>query len=39
MQNHRSIVSEGMILADDDGAGNLVLVGPEQDIATGAKVS
>ena len=34
----RGIVSEGMILAADDGAGNLVLVGPEQDIATGAEV-
>ena len=34
----RGIVSEGMILAADDGAGNLVLVRPEQDIATGAEV-
>ena len=34
----RGIVSEGMILAADDGEGNLVLVGPEQDIATGAEV-
>ena len=34
----RGIVSEGMILAADDGDGNLVLVGPEQDIATGAEV-
>ena len=34
----RGIVSEGMILAADDGKGNLVLVGPEQDIATGAEV-
>ena len=34
----RGIVSEGMILAADDGAGNLVLVGPEQNIATGAEV-
>ena len=35
----RGIVSEGMILAAEDGDGNLVLVGPEQDIATGAGVS
>ena len=35
----RGIVSEGMILAADDGDGNLVLVGTDQDIATGAKVS
>ena len=34
----RGIVSEGMILAAEDGDGNLVLVGPEQDIATGAEV-
>ena len=34
----RGIVSEGMILAADDGEGNLVLVGPERDIATGAEV-
>ncbi len=34
----RGVVSEGMILAAEDGDGNLVLVGPEQDIATGAEV-
>ncbi len=34
----RGIVSEGMILAAEDGEGNLVLVGPDQDIATGAEV-
>ena len=34
----RGIVSEGMILAADDGEGNLVLIEPEQDIAPGAEV-
>ena len=34
----RGIVSEGMILAADDGRGNLTLVSPERDIALGAEV-
>ena len=34
----RGIVSEGMILAADDGQGNLTLVSPERDIAIGAEV-
>ncbi len=34
----RGIVSQGMILAADDGAGNLVLVEPAGDIAVGAEV-
>lgn len=34
----RGIVSEGMILAADDGAGNLTLVAPERAIAVGAEV-
>jgi methionyl-tRNA synthetase len=34
----RGIVSQGMILAADDGQGNLVLVQPDGDIATGAEV-
>ncbi len=34
----RGIVSQGMILAADDGEGNLVLVEPGGDIAVGAEV-
>jgi len=34
----RGIVSEGMILAADDGQGNLTLVSPARDIAIGAEV-
>ena len=34
----RGIVSQGMILAADDGEGNLVLVEPSGDIAVGAEV-
>ena len=34
----RGIVSQGMILAADDGQGNLTLVSPERDIAVGAEV-
>ena len=34
----RGIVSEGMILAADDGQGNLTLVKPDGDIAVGAEV-
>ena len=34
----RGIVSQGMILAADDGEGNLVLVEPSGDIAIGAEV-
>ena len=34
----RGIVSQGMILAADDGAGNLVLVEPAGDIAVGSQV-
>ena len=34
----RGIVSQGMILAADDGQGNLVLVEPGGDIAVGALV-
>ncbi|HIG52413.1 MAG TPA: methionine--tRNA ligase [Candidatus Handelsmanbacteria bacterium] len=34
----RGIISEGMILAADDGQGNLTLVSPAQDIAIGAEV-
>ena len=34
----RGIVSEGMILAADDGQGNLTLVRPDGDIAMGAEV-
>ena len=34
----RGIVSEGMILAADDGQGNLTLVSPARDIAVGAEV-
>jgi len=34
----RGIVSQGMVLAADDGAGNLVLVEPAGDIAIGTEV-
>ena len=34
----RGIVSEGMILAADDGQGNLTLVAPDRAIAVGAEV-
>ena len=34
----RGIVSEGMILAADDGDGNLTLVAPDRTIAVGAEV-
>lgn len=34
----RGIVSQGMVLAADDGAGNLVLIEPAGDIAVGAEV-
>ena len=34
----RGIVSEGMILAAEDGAGNLALVAPDRAIAAGAEV-
>ncbi len=34
----RGIVSQGMILAADDGQGNLVLIQPDGDIALGAEV-
>ena len=34
----RGVESQGMILAADDGEGGLVVLSPEKDVATGAKV-